>query len=306
MSSARVQHSLLCLNTALAVEDATHGLARSGLDTCYPAVGLRMAVGCANLEGALISLSRLYGRASRAVGIQLTTDHEEAILSVHMDAADEADVAFLEENYLGWAFMQVLYFLGRTPPISEVTLRDPHHFCLGMPHWGIPGTVRYGEVTAIRFPRWLLGQPPAARAGVNVMWECHQPWMALFNRGASTSLASYVSGEGFVRFSDVVRESGKSTSTLRRRLQASGGGFRAARRRALTGVAIERLCQSDQNIEALSSELGYADVRSFRRFIKAATGLTPQQIRARRGIKTTDDDDHVLSELNAICARMNI
>jgi len=39
-----------------------------------------------------------------------------------------------------------------------------------------------------------------------------------------------------------------------------------------------------RSVEAVAIELGYADARSFRRFIKGATGMTPEDLRARRSV----------------------
>jgi len=301
-----VQHLLLCMNTTLALEDATHGLARVGVGVAYPAIGLRAALGSSNLEGAIIALGQLYGLASNAVRIQLSTEQEHAILSVHMDAADERDAAYLEENYLSWTFMQILHFLGRAPPVPEVTLRDPWHFNLGSRHWAIGGRVVHGEVTSFRFPRALLGLRPRVRAGDNVMWECHQPWLAIVGGGLSaTTETNYVNETGFVRFSELVREYGKSANTVRQHLRAAGGVFRDSRRRALVEVASERLCAGHESVEAIAVELGYSDARSFRRFLKIATGLTPQQIRARGAPGQTADEKSALRALQAISARMN-
>ena len=300
-----LHYVLLCMNTTLAVEDATHGLARRGVDVPYTAIGLRMAVGCANLEGAILALQRLYARASEAVHIRLSTEQEAAILSVHMDAGDEGDAAFLEENYLCWTFMQVLYFLGRAPLVFSVTVRDPAHFCLGREHWAIPGPVQAGSVTEFRFPRRYLGEPPASRAGDNVVFECQRSWLTHLREGASGARANFVGPNGFVRFSDLARSSGKSASTLRRHLQAAEGGFRDARRRALVDMAYARLGAGDEGLEKIAIELGYSDVRSFRRFVKGATGLTPQEIRDRNGLPLEADDADAILALETACARVN-
>jgi AraC-like DNA-binding protein len=299
-----VQRLLLCLNTVLALEDATHGLARAGMGASYPAIGLRMALGSSTLQGAITALARLYAMASDAVHIQLKTEQDTAIVSIHMQAIDERDLAYLEENYLAWTFIQCLHFLGRAPPLSEVTLRDPLHFNLGQPHWAMGGPVAYGAVTAFRFPRRLLSQPPATRAGDNVLWEAHQTWLAFLGASPSPAADRFVTTAGFVRFADLVRESGRSANTLRRR--GADGGFRQARRRALADAASERLCASDDSVEAIAAELGYADARSFRRFLKAATGFTPQQVRDRRGAGLTETDARALRELEALSARMNL
>ena len=302
-----IQRLLLCVTTAFDLGDATHGLARAGVGTSYSAIGLRMALGSLNLEEAIQALARLYGLASSAVHIQLTTEQEIAVLSVHMDTLDEKDVAYLEENFLIWMFMQCMHFLGRPPPILAVTLRDPLHFSLGLSHWAIRAPVRYGEVTSFRFPKRLLSEPPSCRAGENVLWEATPSYIALVSEGtAVAATTSYYSSDGFLRFSDMVRDAGVSATTLRRRFQASNGQFREARRRALVQAASDRLCASDDSVQTIAAELGYSDARSLRHFLKIATGLTPQQIRDRRGIGSLDEDRIALVQLRAICAKMNV
>lgn len=302
-----VQASLLCMNTTLALQDATHGLGKAGVGSSYPAIGLRMALGSSTLDGAIRALSRLYGSASDGIHIQLRTEPETATLSIHMDAIDESDAAYLEENYLVWMFMHCLHFLGRAPTVFEVTLRDPRHFNLGAPHWAIGGPVVHGATTSFRFSRQWLGAAPVARAGENVFWEVHQPWLAFVGGGLpAPALDAYVSDLGFVRFADLVEESGKSANTLRRRLEHEDGRFRDARRRALVRAASDRLCSGDESVEAIALDLGYSDDRSFRRFLKAATGFTPQQVRARGGVGDAEQDRRVLSELQAISEQLSL
>lgn len=304
-----VQSVLLCMNTVLTLEDAAHGLARKGLGAAFPVIGLRVMLGSATLEGAIAALGRLYGMASDAVDIRLQVEEGAATLSVRMDAEDARDAAYLEENFLVWCFIQVLHFLGRAPPVSQVVLRDPLHFSQGLPHWGIGGPVTHGGTTSFTFPRRLLSAAPAARAGDNVMWECHQSWLQ-FVAGQATAgggdVDRYLSGDGFVRFADMVRGAGVSPNTLRHRLQASGGAFRANRRRVLAEAATARLIADDDSVEAIATDLGYSDARAFRRFLKGATGLTPQQVRDRGGVGPTDDDRLALAALQALSARLNV
>lgn len=301
------QRLLLCINSVLTVEDATHGLARTSMRATYPAIGLMMALGCSTLEGALMALGRLYASESDAVCVQLRTEQESAILSVHMQAKDDRDIAYIEENFLIFLFMQCLRFLGRAPPVSEVTLRDPYHFNLGRRHWGFQGSVKYGEVTAFRFPRKLLAEPPASRAGDDVMWECHRLWLDYVDGKLSMATPTdFVSGGGFVRFADMVRDSGRSPNTLRRQLQASNQGFRDARQRALVLAASIRLSEGGDTVETIAAELGYRDTKSFRRFLKNATGLTPQQIREQRLVHDSPGDSQARLQIKAIGGRMNV
>lgn len=304
-----VQSVLLCMNTVLTLEDATHGLARKSFGAAFPVIGLRVMLGSATLEGAITALARLYGMASDAVHIQLTTEEDAATLSVRMEAADAGDGPYLEENFLVWSFIQILHFLGRAPPVAEVVLRDPLHFNRGRPHWGIGGVVTHGETTSFRFPRRLLAAPPATRAGDNVMWECHQSWLPFVAgqaAGGGGDARRYLSADGFVRFADLVAQAGLSPNTLRHRLQASGDSFRADRRRTLAQAATARLIADDASVEAIAADLGYSDARAFRRFLKGATGLTPQQVRDRGGTGPTEDDRLALEALEALSARMNV
>ncbi len=300
------QRVLLCMNTVLALEDATHGLGRSGMGVAYPVIGLRMALGSANLESAILAIGRLYAMASRAVHVALATEQESAVLSVHMETQDEHDAAYLEENFLIWMYIQCVYFLGRPPRVSEVVLRDPTHFALGQRHWAIGGPARYGAATSFRFPRRALARAPAVRAGDNLLWDCHQPWLAFVSGRAEASPAAYLGETGFVRFADLVRDAGTSANTLRRRLQDQGGGFRDTRRRELAALAEARLRAGDDSVEAVAAELGYSDARSFRRFLKAATGHTPQQIRARRPETEALIDIRAREALRTISARMDL
>lgn len=303
-----LQLVLLCMNTVQTLGDATHGLARDGLATAFPSIGLRMVLGSSTLEGAIEALSRLYAMGSNAVHIRLSTEQDTAQIGVHMEARNERDTAYLEENFLVWVFMHCLHFLGRSPRIFGVTLRDPHHFSLGRSHWGIGGgAVGYGDVTAFQFPRRLLSEPPASRAGENVMWEVHQPWLRMVSGTVSMAPpARFVSASGFVRFSDLVQESGKSANTLRRQLQSPNGSFRDARRRILSEAAWHRLRASDDSIDDVAAELGYSDARSFRRFLKAATGLTPKQVRDLHSMWNVEEDRRALQELQALSVKMNV
>jgi AraC-like DNA-binding protein len=60
----------------------------------------------------------------------------------------------------------------------------------------------------------------------------------------------------------------------------SHGGFREVRRKLVMDASLQLLRSSSLSTEAIAAELGYADSRSFRRFIKSATGKTPEALRA--------------------------
>jgi len=83
-----------------------------------------------------------------------------------------------------------------------------------------------------------------------------------------------------LRVKDMAREAGVSPSTLRRRMQRDHGGFRAARQQAIVQSGLAMLRNDRDSVDAVAVQLGYSDARSFRRFIKKATGRTPEEIRS--------------------------
>jgi len=294
------QYLLLCMNTALGISDAAHGLARSRIDPAYTALGLRVALGCATLEDAILAVARLYRTASSAVQIELKTSQDVAILNVRADSADDADAILLEDTYLGWIFMHCMYFLGAAMPVIEVSTRDPLHFSLGHGHFAVGAPVRYASVTGMRFSRALLGRRAANRAGSNPHWECFRLWLDFIEHGDRWRTDSCCDR---LRLKDIADRAGVSTSTMRRRL-LNDGGFRHARERALVTAAIRKLRSTDDSVESIAADLGYSDGRSLRRFLKAATGTTPQQIRAA-GLSADRNDGEVRARLQALGAAMS-
>jgi transcriptional regulator GlxA family with amidase domain len=51
------------------------------------------------------------------------------------------------------------------------------------------------------------------------------------------------------------------------------------RQKIIVDAGTKLLRGSSHSVEAIAAELGYADARSFRRFIKSATGRTPEMLR---------------------------
>jgi AraC-like DNA-binding protein len=300
------QHLLFSLNTVMSAGDAAHALARSSLNRLYPDIGIRLFLGCATLEGAILALVRLYDASSNPVRIQLRTEGEFATLSIHIDAPDPQEGALIEEVFVVWMFMHVLRFLGRNPGVVGVSLRDPFHFNRGGPHWGLGAPVSYGSEAAFWFPRHLLGRGPAAPAGANVMWECYELWFDLLREvPAPVGLSEFVRDGEFVRFSRMVRASGLSSNTLRRQLQTAGGAFRDVRQRTLAEAALNRLRNSHDSVESIAIELGYSDSRSLRRFLKSATGLTPQEVRERARLDAVQANSCILERIKVLGGQLS-
>ena len=298
------QLMLLCMKTVLRLDDAAHGLANASIMPCHSELSLRVALSAATLEGAINAVGRLHEKVSTAVRLKLRPEHDLVTLSISVDAPNEEDAFQLEEIYLSWLFMHCMYFLGRPLPVVDVVVRDPRHINLGAQHFWIGAKVRLGSATSFRFSRRLLEAPANNRAGEYAHWEVARLWLDLAQDAVPRQNASiYIGDNGFTRMKDIAAQSNVSRATMRRRLQSTEGGFRGARRQALVEAATGMLLAGEDSVEIISAELGYSDVRNFRRFIKTATGLTPQQLRLRSRSMSCGDDQRVVERLRLTSAQ---
>ena len=84
-----------------------------------------------------------------------------------------------------------------------------------------------------------------------------------------------------LRMDDSVPEAEVGERQVRRRLVAElGKTFRDVKHDLMVDIARELLSGTDLTLEEIAARLGYLEPRSFRRFIKGQTGLTPSQLRA--------------------------
>jgi AraC-like DNA-binding protein len=294
------------MNTTLCLEDSAHGLANGAIPPSHSAASLRIALGCTTLAAAIAAVITFYNTISTSVHFNLATEGDLATISISVDALNTEDAIQLEETYLSWFYKHCMYFFGRQMPVVDVVVRDPFHFEIGRRHYGIGAVVRFGTVTSFRFSRSLLGTHSINRAGDNVHWEVVRLCLDIAQDSTGKQMPmAYVGEAGFVRLKDMAERMGVSRATLRRRLQSTDGGFRGARERALVEAATSLLLASEDSVEAISAELGYADVRNFRRFIKNATGLTPRQVRLRAWSQSSGEEQRVLEKLAATSARLS-
>jgi AraC-like DNA-binding protein len=298
------QFSLLCMNTALGVEDGAHGLTFSRFHPQHCGMSVRVMLGSPTLESAIEAVARFYNLVSSTLRINLRTTHEHAVVTVRSEGRTPSAGCCLEDTYLTWMFMHFSSFLGRPLPAIDVTTHDPEYFGIGRRHHAIGAPVRLGGAAAFRFPKALLSSPRTAERSDTPHWDCFRMELDFIDSDYSHSPAlKWEHGLSSLRLGDLARDAGVSRSTLRRRLKSSQGGFRRSRERALTQAAVERLKSSRDSVEDIAAELGYSDARSFRRFLKSATGHTPREIREGQAVSIiTDDSSRLRQRIMAVSA----
>jgi AraC-like DNA-binding protein len=285
---------LLCMNANYSVEDAALGLGVQRLPIAYSSIGLRAMLGCSTLEGGLRSLERLYEVASSAVRIKLQTEGDDALVVVRAEGRTEAASHTVEDTYLSWMSMHCGQFLGRPLPMTEILTRDPAHASLGRPHFALGAPVKRGRFSALRFPKTLLAFKRVGRGSDTPTWDCMRPWLESVDGSRQLVDDAAVWSLGI---NGLAKQACVSVATMRRRLEESTGGYRRARQRDLVSAGIARLTVSDASVESIAADLGYADARSFRRFLKSATGKTPNDIRNDRTPTYSGDGDRLLERV---------
>jgi AraC-like DNA-binding protein len=274
------QYVLLCMQTGAKMEDALQGLGRKGMKIGFSALTVRIVDGCKTLEDAILALGRFFSLAGPSLQVGLRIHRGEASLLIQADSPEPASAYVLESNHAGWFSMCLSHFLGRRLPLTGITTRDANHISLNRRHWALGVPVNHGPVSALRFPASLLSARRVGAAGREGYWDCIRS--ALLSSSCEPfGVDRATSGPGLasMQLGELARTAGVSTSAMSRRLKRAGEGFRGARRQAIVEAAVGLLKTNDFSVDSIAMDLGYADSRSFRRFMKSATGKTPFELR---------------------------
>lgn len=260
-------------------EDELLGLADRPLRRGTIVLLLQLMLGSQNLMHALESaesMLRLMG-CPTLKHLHVADDH--AVL--RCDAPGEAGSAagMVEDISLNFIVAVSSWLIDRPLPVRSVTVRDPRHPNIGGLHWGIGAPVLHGDTTSVVLPKSVLMAPIVARKGEDCVRDWVGFWLDMVENGWSRNETDAVRMTAGTRLSDLSRGAGLSNSTMRRRLQEEGRGFRQSRQDALCDAGLELLRSTDASVDSIALELGYADARNFRRFMKNALGVTPNDVR---------------------------
>lgn len=265
-------------------------------------VGLHMRIASHGYLG-LAAMTAPTVRDALAVAIRFAPTRTSA-LSLRLDEEDdEARLVIVEHADLGpardafvFALLTGIWKIGNAltglelaahgpssgPASADVTFTEPPYFARFA---SIGPRVRFEETsTCLRFARSLLerplvtGDPAASRL---TLQQCERELDALAPRIASRVRALVFAQGGFRSLEEVARTMHVSSRTLKRRLAEEGTSFRAVLDEARRAKAEELLRAPSRTLEAIASELGYADVASFSRAFRRWTGLAPGAWRKR-------------------------
>lgn len=295
---------LLSMSTLVETEDHFFGYSRRANPPSRLILMMRIMMACATVERAISSLVRFY-EMGEALSVELRTNGADAQLRVRCDEAVGGENApVIEDAYLSTIYGCLSYFLGRRFPTTAVVTRNRGQL-LGVRHWSMSAPVHLGGVAALHFPVWLLGESRQGEPTDNICWSILQYRLALDNDGIAQPMAPSLSIRQ-LNATALCTELGISPATFRRRNTSAGASFRRFREETLVEASLSLLADDARSVSSIAAELGYSDVRSYRRFIKGATGLTPDQLRANRVAGTMRAfEPSVIARIEEISTRLS-
>jgi AraC-like DNA-binding protein len=265
---------------------------------------LRIMMACSTLERAIGSLANFH-EMGQPISIRLRTDGIEAQLCVSCDDAFGGEhTPVIEDIYLNTIFGGLSYFLGRRFPATAVVTRNRGQ-ALGVRHWSMMALVHLGSVAAIHFPLSLLTETRQADPTDDICWTVLHHRLAL-DDGINTQQTDRSVSIRQLNTIALCSELGISPATFRRRNSVAGHSFRRFREETLVEASLSLLADEARSVSSIAAGLGYADARSYRRFIKGATGSTPDQIRASGiAVRMRALEPEVIARIKEIATRLS-
>ena len=281
---------LMCRLIINAVEDEMHGAARSRMLLGTANMVVRAMASARTLQEAIETAVRFFVIAGAYCRLELRVDDGVASLLIRSDSGDLHTQPIVEEMFMTFLHIQLSHLLGFLLPVTRFGTTSPRHPTLGAEHPYLLCPVVRANVTGFTLPAAYLGFPCRARIGALPRLEAEFAWIARHGEIRSGHLdredTDGVAGEVYRTllacdrpFDDCARALGTTAGELRRGLWLEGASFRRLRQAALVARARPHLL-AGSGIDDLAELLGYSDGRSFRRALKAATGLGIAELRA--------------------------
>lgn len=306
------QHTLLMLNSIDMTGDEAHALGAGRLNHGFASLGLRTMLSTSTLGAALEVLARYFATCSSVIRMRVDHSADFAEVSLRAEGRDEVRCEVLEEIWFNALYTFLCWFVGRRLPVMAATVARLDHRAVHRVHWAANAPLSRGEVSSLLLPKACLGWRRQVEDVEEPVWEALRFWMdddlaadpgptglrTVFNRFESPARA---------RVEDAFEGRGLGERQMSRRIRAEyGATFRDLRGDALAAAATRLLQTSSMPIDEVGAQLGYAEERSFRRFMRNRTGQTPAQIRRAGNLAPQTPDQAVRSRIHALTRKMEL
>lgn len=278
----RDEHLLVLLSNIDLTGDESHGLGVERLRLGFASTGLRVMLSRPDLGRALASLSSFFAANSSVLRLEVCQSGNAVKLSLTAFGRDQAGGALLEEIWLNAIYIFISWYVGRSPPIIGASSRIPT--MQGLSHvWRDTRVItKVEDHCSIDLPVECLSWPRSVTDVESPLGEALSFWVGhVVGSGKISAAIGAELHSADMKLADFEVGSVSDRQRSRRVRNAHGMSFRAVRAKALEALAVQLLEQTDDTIDTIAMRLGYAEERSFRRFVSRSTGFTPAQIRQR-------------------------
>lgn len=261
---------------------------------------------CPTLKAGIM-VSNHFSMVTRSpVNVRFATEGDQVRIILSVPDEDTVGARVLEELTLLAVFVLISWLVGRLITATGFTTRLDDYPFLGTRHPLLNVPTQLGKETSLTFPREALDWPIVAKMTAEPIWESISWYeLAMSNRveaGAVRILGQQIPLDELasLRLDESVPEADVGERQVRRRLIAElGKSFRDVKHDLMVAIARELLSGTDLTLDEIAARLGYLEPRSFRRFIKGQTGLTPSQLRAAGRPLPLEPDPNVQAQVRA-------
>jgi AraC-like DNA-binding protein len=239
-----------------------------------------------NARAALEVALRYYKQVAPGWDLELRVDGSHAFLTARETISRGALRPFATEALMGGLYGLSQQVLARKLPIIQVRLNypKPAHYAKYLEFVG--GPILFDqEETVTEFDAAILDQPIASSDPITA--KLAEQYIATEQSRVKSvnGLVSQVRrvlaehADGRPDPDDVARALQTSTRSLRRGLQQMGTSFQTLLDETRRARAEEWIRSTDMKLQQIAEQLGFSDVRSFRRAFKRWTGRSPNALR---------------------------
>ncbi len=307
------QNILLMLNSIDMTDDEAHALAARRLHRGFASVGLRAMLSTSNLGSALDVLSRYFTACSSAFRLEVSRQDDVAQVAFRAEGRGGRRAVLLEEIWFNALYAFMCWFVGRRLPVLSATVARVERPNVHRVHWAAQASLFRGDLSSVRIPLACLEWRRRANDVEEPVWEALRFWIdedappAARREGGLNPVLGAAEAPARVAAREAFDSRAISDRQLSRRLKREhGANFRTLRGEALVDIARDLLRSTDDPIDAIAAQLGYAEERSFRRFMQNQTGLTPAQIRRGTAVTPEPGEQETRARIHALTRKMEI
>ncbi|WP_340692436.1 helix-turn-helix domain-containing protein [Hyphomonas sp.] len=297
---------MLLANNAVNTNDETHALGLNPLPRGYASIGARVMFSCPTLGSALNATSNYFNSAYGVFALDLAETGTDARLTLRAQAPDGRNRANLEAIWISLVTVIASRYLGHDLPVRKAGLHPLADVTTRLSHSleGVP--VDRSTDTYIEFAADLLDTPGSIRNTRTPLLD--SLIFAICPPTPSIEAQNELVFPATLEAYEDEHVSSDMSNRQKRRIirQVHGDGFRSLALKARAEQAVALLTQTGTSIGDVAEMMGYADERSFRRFILNQTGRSPSEIRRIDSQEQSESLSRLRSQLENVTRMLEI